>query len=242
MTRLKFGSRFVVLMTAVGSTALIASAEGCSSKKSDDNPGPGVEGGTSGSSGTSGTSGSSGTSGTSGTSGSSGTSGTSGTSGGTDAGKDAAKDAADAADGAPACLNDTLVGAPPACPGAGACTAQCTTITANFKNGVAADAIKALTAGICQADTANDTTSASVAKACTDPTSKAFCDGLVAGGCTAALFPTFAADCLALTHGLAGTGVGAAATLGRKAFFDCLANDPVRDCATCQPFLKGKVN
>ena len=137
----------------------------------------------------------------------------------------------------PACLDDTLVGAAPACPGAGACTTRCTTIGANFKKGVAADAVKNLAAAICTANTADTTTTASVAKACTDATAKAFCDALVAGGCNGAGFP---AECLTLSYGLSGTGMGAAATLGRKALYDCINFDPVRTCTTCQDFVKGK--
>ena len=34
--------------------------------------------------------------------------------------------------------------------------------------------------------------------------------------------------------------VGDAATLGRKALRDCIHNDPVLDCTTCQDFVKGK--
>lgn len=45
----------------------------------------------------------------------------------------------------------------------------------------AADALKNLTGAICTANTTSATISASVAKACADPTAKAFCDGLVAG-------------------------------------------------------------
>jgi Cu-Zn family superoxide dismutase len=134
------------------------------------------------------------------------------------------------------CLDDTLAGAAPACP-AGACTNQCTKINANFKKGVAADTLKNLTAAICTADTADTTTSASVAKACADATGKAFCDALVTGGCTGAGFP---AQCLALTNALSGTGVGAAATLGRKALYDCIILSPTLDCTTCQDFVKGK--
>lgn len=138
------------------------------------------------------------------------------------------------------CLDNTLVGAAPACPGAGACATQCTTINANFKKGVAADAVKGLTGPVCSGNTANTTTSTSVAKACSDATSKAFCDALVAGGCDAVTFPAFASQCLALTNALSGTGTGAAATLGRKALRDCIVNDPVRDCTTCQDLVKGK--
>ena len=124
----------------------------------------------------------------------------------------------------PACLDDTLAGAAPACPGGGGCAAQCTTINANFKKGVAADAVKNLTVGVCSANTADTTTTASVAKACTDATAKTFCDALVAGGCLAGPFPIFPAQCLALTNGLSGTGSDTAATLGRKAFRDCINN------------------
>jgi len=136
-----------------------------------------------------------------------------------------------------ACLNDTLAGAAPMC--AAQCTTQCATINANFKKGVAADAVKNLTGAECTANTAGTTTGASVAKACADPTAKAYCDALVAGGCSAGLFPSFAAQCLTLTNGLSGTGTGAAATLGRKALYDCINNDPVRDCTTCQDLVKG---
>jgi Cu-Zn family superoxide dismutase len=135
-----------------------------------------------------------------------------------------------------ACLNDTLVGAAPACPAAG-CTTQCTTIDANLKKGVAADAVKNLTAAICTANGADVTVNASLAKACADPTAKAFCDALVAGGCSD---PAFPAQCLTLANGLSGAGTGAAATLGRKALFDCVNTDPVRDCTSCQAFVKGK--
>jgi Cu-Zn family superoxide dismutase len=138
-----------------------------------------------------------------------------------------------------ACLDNTLAGAAPTCPAAG-CTMQCTTIAANFKKGVAADAVKNLTAAVCTANGSDTTTNASLAKACADATGKAFCDGLVAGGCTAGAFPSFAAQCQTLANGLSGTGVGAMATLGRKALFDCINNDPVRDCTTCQDFVKGK--
>jgi superoxide dismutase, Cu-Zn family len=137
------------------------------------------------------------------------------------------------------CLDNTLVGAAPACP-AGGCTTQCATINANFKKGVAADAVKNLTGAVCTANTANTTTSTSVAKACSDATSKAFCDALVAGGCDAVTFPAFASQCLALTNALSGTGTGAAATLGRKALRDCIVNDPMLDCTTCQDRVKGK--
>jgi Cu-Zn family superoxide dismutase len=135
-----------------------------------------------------------------------------------------------------ACLDDTLAGAAPACPAA-ACTAQCTKLAANFKKGVAADAVKSLTAAACTANTADTTTTASVAKACSDPTAKAFCDALVTGGCNGAGFP---AQCLTLANGLSGTGMGAAATLGRKALYDCINNDPVLTCTTCQDFVKAK--
>jgi Cu-Zn family superoxide dismutase len=139
------------------------------------------------------------------------------------------------------CLDDTLVGAAPACPGAGGCATQCTKINANFKKGVAADAVKNLTAAICTANTADTTTGASVAKACTDATAKAFCDALVTGGCSAGLFPSFPTQCLTLTNGLSGTGTGAAATLGRKALYDCINNiGNGLDCTTCQDFVKGK--
>ena len=137
------------------------------------------------------------------------------------------------------CLDDTLVGAAPACP-AGTCTTQCATINANFKKGVAADAVKALTAASCTANTADTTTLASVGKACSDGTAKAFCDALVAGGCSAGLFPSFPGQCLTLTNALSGTGTGAAATLGRKALRDCIVLDPVLDCTTCQNRVEGK--
>jgi len=139
-----------------------------------------------------------------------------------------------------ACLDDTLVGAAPACPGAGACTTQCTTINANFKKGVAADVLKTITAAQCTNKTVNAAVDTSVNKACADATAKTFCDALVAGGCTAAVAPNFPAQCLKLTNGLSGTGTGAAATLGRKALFDCIKNDAVRDCTTCQDFVKAK--
>jgi Cu-Zn family superoxide dismutase len=136
------------------------------------------------------------------------------------------------------CLDNTLAGAAPAC--AAGCTTQCATIDANFKKGVAADAVKTLTGASCTANTADTTTSASVAKACADATAKAFCDALVAGGCSAGLFPSFPTQCLTLTNGLSGTGTGAAATLGRMKLYDCINTDPNRDCTTCQDFVKGK--
>jgi len=137
------------------------------------------------------------------------------------------------------CLDDSLDGGAPACPAAG-CTAQCTTVAANFKKGVAADAVKNLTAAICTANTADTVTSAAVSKACVDGTAKAFCDALVTGGCDVGTFPSFASQCLALTNGLSGTGTGAAATLGRKALYDCINGANIYTCTTCQDFVKGK--
>ena len=138
----------------------------------------------------------------------------------------------------PVCLDDT--GAAPACPGPGGagCAGQCAKINVNFKKGVAADAVKTLTAASCTANTTNTTTTTSVAKACADATAKAFCDALVTGGCNGVGFP---AQCLTLTNALTGTGTGAAATLGRKALYDCVndANNGL-DCTTCQDFVKGK--
>lgn len=100
-----------------------------------------------------------------------------------------------------------------------------------------ADAVKNLTAAVCTANNADTTTTTSVAKACADATAKVYCDALAAGGCNGAAFPT---ECLTLTNGLSGTGTGAASTLGRKALRDCINNDAVRDCTTCQAFVKGK--
>ena len=140
------------------------------------------------------------------------------------------------------CLDNTLADAAPACPAA-PCTAQCATIAANFKKGVAADAEKALTTAQCTANTADTATSASVSKACADGTAKAFCDALVAGGCNAGAFPTFAAQCLALTNALSGTGVGGVGTgptAGRKALFDCINGANIYNCTTCMDFVKGK--
>lgn len=74
-------------------------------------------------------------------------------------------------------------------------------------------------------------------------TAKAFCDALVAGGCNAGAFPTFAAQCLALTNALSGTGVGgvgAGPTAGRKALFDCINGANIYNCTTCMDFVKGK--
>jgi hypothetical protein len=138
------------------------------------------------------------------------------------------------------CLDNTLVGAAPACPGAGGCATQCATINANFKKGVAADAVKSLTAASCTANTADTMTTASVAKACSDATAKPFCDALVTGGCDAVTFPTFASQCLALTNALSGTGTGATATLGRKALYDCINGVNAFTCTTCMDFVKGK--
>lgn len=157
-------------------------------------------------------------------------------SGGTDAGKDGATGDG----GTGACLDDTVNGAAPQCP-ANQCTQSCQTINNNFKKGVAADAIKNLTQQSCQGNTVNTTVTTSVGKACADQTAKAFCDGLAAGGCTAQKFPMFATQCATLTNGLSGTGVGAQATGGRKAFRDCL-NNPNNglDCTSCQEFVKGR--
>ena len=141
-----------------------------------------------------------------------------------------------------ACLDDTFVGAAPTC--ATSCTTPCATINANFKKGVAADAVKALTTAQCTGNNADVATSTSVSKACADGTAKAFCDALVAGGCTVGAFPSFGAECLALTSALSGTGVGGVGTgptAGRKALFDCI-NNPGNGltCATCMAFVKGK--
>lgn len=158
-------------------------------------------------------------------------------SGGTDAGRDGAT-----GDGGNngACLNDTVNGAAPQCP-ANQCNNSCQTINNNFKKGVAADAIKNLTQQICQGNNVNTTVNTSVGKACVDATGKAFCDGLVAGGCMAQKYPMFATQCAALTNALSGTGVGQQATGGRKAFRDCL-NNPNNglDCTSCQEFVKGR--
>ena len=170
-----------------------------------------------------------------GSSSSSSTSSSTSSSGGTDAGRDAPT-----GDAGGACLNDTVAGAAPQCP-AQQCTNACGTINNNFKKGVAADVIKNLTQQICQGNNVNTTTTASVGKACADPTAKAFCDGLAAEGCRAAQFPMFATQCLALANALSGTGTGAQANGGRKALRDCLQNpNNGLDCTSCQEFVKGR--
>ena len=62
----------------------------------------------------------------------------------------------------------------------------------------------------------------------------------MAGGCDVGTFPAFASQCLALTNALSGTGVGPAATLGRKALYDCINGVNAFTCTTCQDFVKGK--
>jgi len=218
------GTRFVVFVAAMSSTALLAAIQGCSSSSS--STPPAVEAGSSGSS------------------------GSSGdppptpdpppapppapppTDGGTDAKKDATGDGGDGGAG----LDDT--GTIGAC--ATGCTTQCTTVTANFKKGVAKEAIAGFTTATCGANTAevSDTT---IGKACTDGTAAAYCATLVAEGCNAGAFPNFAAQCAALAKALSGTGTtGADVTAGRKAFRDCLQTDATHDCTTCQDLVKGK--
>ncbi len=176
-----------------------------------------------------------GSSSSSSSSGSTSSSSSSSSSGGSDGGSDAAKDSG--GDGG-ACLNDT--GTVPACPDA-ACSASCTTITNNFKKGVAIDAFKGLNNAVCTANGAATVVTASAAKACVDATGPAFCDELVTGGCNAGNgFAAFKTQCDALANALSGAGLGDAATLGRKALRDCIHNDPVLDCTTCQDAVKGK--
>jgi hypothetical protein len=223
------GTRFVVFVAAMSSTALLAAIQGCSSSSS--STPPAVEAGSSGSS------------------------GSSGdpppppdpppapppapppTDGGTDAKKDG--DSGDAA----VCLDDT--GTIGACPGAGACTAQCAKITANFTKGVAKDAIANLTAVICNGDTADTVTANSLTKSCANATAGAFCDDLVAGGCSVV---GFKAACVKVANGLSGTGngvkngAGGTSTLGRKDLVDCANGVTVDTCEHCLQFVEGKAN
>jgi hypothetical protein len=138
------------------------------------------------------------------------------------------------------CLGDT--GTVGACPTG--CTAQCATITTNFRAGVAADAVKNLSMTICATnDDADTTVVASSSKACVVADTATFCSTLVGGGCSSAAFGT---DCPKIVNGLKGTGTAGAAgtaTLGRKALNDCI-QDPMNglSCDQCLAKTAGKQN